>query len=108
MHPYNTLNVPQIVKISWGYKDNNNKYLTFNSNFDIGHPLQIKEVCTGGVACSLLKLDGGWQATPSITKFLNLDLVTCDFTTYPSSTLEIHHRMKRMFQYRKIVMAIAQ
>ena len=29
-----------------------------------------KEVCNGGVACSLLKLDGGWQATPSITKFL--------------------------------------
>ena len=30
-----------------------------------------KEVCNGWVACSLLKLDGGWQATPSITKFLN-------------------------------------
>ena len=29
-----------------------------------------KEVCNGWVACSLLKLDGGWQATPSITKFL--------------------------------------
>ena len=29
-----------------------------------------KEVCNGGVACSLLELDGGWQATPSITKFL--------------------------------------
>ena len=29
-----------------------------------------KEVCKGGVACSLLKLDGGWEATPSITKFL--------------------------------------
>ena len=24
------------------------------------------------MACSLLKLDGSWQATPSITKFLNL------------------------------------
>ena len=30
-----------------------------------------KEVCNGGVACSLLKLDGGWQATPSFTKFLS-------------------------------------
>ena len=29
-----------------------------------------KEVCKRGVACSLLKLDGSLQATPSITKFL--------------------------------------
>ena len=32
--------------------------------------LGYKEVCNWGVACSLLKLDGGWQATPSNTKFL--------------------------------------
>ena len=31
-----------------------------------------KEVCNRGVACSLLKLDGSWQATPSIKKFLNM------------------------------------
>ena len=35
MHPYNTLNVPQAVKSIAIKKDNNNKYLTFNSNFNI-------------------------------------------------------------------------
>ena len=35
------------------------------------YSVPIKEVCHGGVACSLLKLDGGLQATPSITKFLS-------------------------------------
>ena len=34
--------------------------------------LELKEVCNGGVACSLLKLDGGRQATPSIAKFLTV------------------------------------
>ena len=33
--------------------------------------VHTKEVCNRGVACWLLKLDGGWQATPSITKFLS-------------------------------------
>ena len=46
--------------------------LSMNSNYlSNNHKQQtpfIKEVCNGGVACSL---DGGWQATPSITKFLN-------------------------------------
>ena len=44
--------------------------------FKIQHHLSscgvnVKEVCNGGVACSLLKLVGSWQATPSITKFLS-------------------------------------
>ena len=34
--------------------------------------------------------------------------VSCNYTTYPSSTLDVHQRMKGVFQYRKIVMAIAQ
>ena len=43
-----------------------------NLNFMAKSKMVItKEVCNGGVACSLLKLDGGWQATPSITKFLS-------------------------------------
>ena len=37
-----------------------------------------------------------------------LELVSCNFTTYPSSTLDDHQRMKGVFQYRKIVKAIAQ
>ena len=37
MYPYDTLNVPHIaVK-----KDNNNKYLTFNTNFDIRRSVQM-------------------------------------------------------------------
>ena len=35
MHTYNTLNVSQIVDLVAVKKDNNNKYLTFNTNFDI-------------------------------------------------------------------------
>ena len=38
---FNTLNVPQIVKNGGSYKGNNNKYLTFNTNFDIRHPVQM-------------------------------------------------------------------
>ena len=34
--------------------------------------LYLKEVCNRGAASSLLKLDGGWQAMPSITKFLDI------------------------------------
>ena len=41
-------------------------------------------------------------------EFCYLKLGSCNFKTYPSSTMEIHHRMKRMFQHRKIVMAIVQ
>ena len=37
--------------------------------------LGSKEICNRGVACSLLKLDGSWQATPSITKFLTWQTV---------------------------------
>ena len=37
--------------------------------------LYLKEVCNRGAASSLLKLDGGWQAMPSITKFLTLDYI---------------------------------
>ena len=37
---------------------------------------KTKEVCNRGVAWSLLKLDGGWQATPSITKFLREDSIS--------------------------------
>ena len=40
MHPYNTLNVPQIIKLTAVKKDNNNKYLAFNTNFDIQRPVQ--------------------------------------------------------------------
>ena len=36
----------------------------------------VKEVCNRGVAWSLLKLDGGWQATPSITKFIREDSIS--------------------------------
>ena len=39
-HPYNTLNVPQIVKLGRSKKDNN-KYLTFNTNFNIQHSVQM-------------------------------------------------------------------
>ena len=63
---------------------------------------------------SILKIQV-WKEKVQIVKnilckelYYYLDSVTCDFTTYPSSTLEIHHRMKRTFQHRKIVMAIAQ
>ena len=41
MHFYNTLNVPQIVKLITVKKDNNNKYLTFNTNFDIRRSVQM-------------------------------------------------------------------
>ena len=44
------------------------------------YPASGKEVCNGGVACSLLKLNGGWQATPSITKFLSLRSFICSIT----------------------------
>ena len=41
MHPYNILNVPQIVKLAAIKKDNNNKYLVFNTNFDIRRSVQM-------------------------------------------------------------------
>ena len=34
-HPYNTLNVSQIVNLDWSLNDKNNKYLAFYANFDI-------------------------------------------------------------------------
>ena len=35
MHLYNILNVPQIVKLDRSWKYNSNKYLIFNTNFEI-------------------------------------------------------------------------
>ena len=40
-HHYDTLNVPQIVKLSHVKKDNNNKYLKFNTNFNIQRSVQM-------------------------------------------------------------------
>ena len=41
-----------------------------STHHDMNYGQVSKEVCNRRVACSLLKLDGSWQATPSITKFL--------------------------------------
>ena len=53
MHPYNTLNVPQIVK-----KGNNNKYLTFNTNFDIQRSVQM--TWTSTIVDSIQKIITAW------------------------------------------------
>ena len=41
MHPSTTFNVSQIVKLGAVKKDNNNKYLTFNTNFNIWRSVQM-------------------------------------------------------------------
>ena len=43
-----------------------------STHYDMNYGQVSKEVCNRGVACSLLKLDGSWQATPSIKNSLQV------------------------------------
>ena len=50
------------------------------------------------MACSLLKLYGGWQATPSITKFLTLIIVKLQKSTFLIVFLEVFFVQKSQNQ----------
>ena len=41
------------------------------------------------MACSLLKLDGSWQATPSITKFLRSKIYILDFNLFNKKIVKL-------------------